>query len=103
MQLREAELARPVAVSVGGKTYDVRPGEALMVDAAATQAALVRTGHDSFLRRVRRLVDPSPPTLLVDPVLVPRPGADERRRAPLRRAAEAPAGAGRDAPRVSSR
>ena len=48
-----------------------------MVDAAATQAALVRTGHDSFLRRVRRLVDPSPPTLLVDPVLVPRPGADE--------------------------
>ena len=77
VQLREADLAGPVAVSVSGKTYDVRPGEALMVDAAATQAALVRTGHDSFLRRVRRLVDPNPPTLLVDPVLVPRPGADE--------------------------
>ena len=77
VQLRVADLARPVAVSVDGKTYDVRPGEALMVDAAATQATLVRTGHDSFLRRVRRLVDPSPPTLLVDPVLVPRPGADK--------------------------
>jgi vancomycin resistance protein YoaR len=48
-----------------------------MVDAAATQSALVRTGHDSFLRRVRQLVDPSPPILLVDPVLVPRPGATE--------------------------
>ena len=77
VQLRVADLARPVGVSVDGKTYDVRPGEALMVDAAATQATLVRTGHDSFLRRVRRLVDPSPPTLLVDPVLVPRPGADK--------------------------
>jgi vancomycin resistance protein YoaR len=77
VQLREADLNRPVAVSVGGKTYDVRPGEALMLDAVATQATLVRTGHDSFLRRVRRLVDPSPPTLLVDPVLVPRPGAED--------------------------
>jgi vancomycin resistance protein YoaR len=76
VQLREAALARAVAVSVGGKTYDVRPGEALMVDAVAPRAALVRTGHDSFLRRVRRLVDPTPQTLLVDPVLVP-PGAEE--------------------------
>ena len=77
VQLREADLAGPVAVSVSGTTYDVPPGEALMVDDAATQAALVRTGHDSFVRRVRQLVDPSPPVLLVDPVLVPRPGAEE--------------------------
>ena len=70
-----------------------------MVDAAATQAALVRTGHDSFLRRVRRLVDPNPPTLLVDPVLVPRPGAERARGAPLRGAAEAPPSAGRVARR----
>ena len=77
VQLREANLARPLDVSVGAKTYQVRPGEALMVDVSATQAALVRTGHDSFLDRVRRLVDPTPPTLLVDPVLVPRPGAEE--------------------------
>ena len=77
VQLREADLARPIEVSVGEKTYDVRPGEALMVDATATQAALVRTGHDSFLRRIHRLVDPSPPTLLVDPVLVPRPSAEK--------------------------
>ncbi len=76
VQLRAVDLARPVAVAVAGKTYEVRPGEALMVDAAATQATLVRTGHDSFLRRVRRLADPTPPALHVDPVLVPRPGAE---------------------------
>jgi len=75
--LRNVDLARPVAIVVRGKTYDVRPGEALMVDSVATQATLARTGHDSFLRRVRRLADPSPPPLLVDPVLVPRPGAEE--------------------------
>ena len=77
VHLRDVDLAPPVAVVVAGNTYDVRPGEGLMVDAAATQAALVRTGHGSFLRRVRQLVDPSPPALLVDPVLVPRPGAEE--------------------------
>ena len=76
VQLREVDLARPVGVVVAGRTYDVRPGEALMVDAVATQAALVRTEHDSFVHRVRRLIDPSPPALLVDPVLVPRPGAE---------------------------
>ena len=68
VELRETNLARTVAVSVGAKTYDVRPGEALMVDVPATHGALVRTGHDSFLDRVRRLVDP---------VLVARPGAEE--------------------------
>ncbi|MBA3475750.1 MAG: VanW family protein [Actinobacteria bacterium] len=46
-----------------------------MVDAAATQALLVRAGHDSVRSRVRQLADPTPPTLLVDPVLVHRPGA----------------------------
>jgi len=76
VQLRAVDLARPVAVDVAGKTYDVRPGEALMVDAVATQAALVQTSRDSFLHRARRLVDPSPPALLVDPVLVPRPSAE---------------------------
>ena len=77
VELRSADLARPVSVAVGEETYDVRPGEALMVDEAATRAALVRAGHDSFARRIRQLVDPSPPRLLVDPVLVPRPGAGE--------------------------
>ena len=77
VQLRTIDLARSVAVAVDGKSYDVRPGEALMVDAVSTRAALLRTGHDSFLRRVRRLVDPNPPALLVAPVLVPRPGAEE--------------------------
>ena len=55
------------------KAYEVQPGEALRVDKAATQAALVEAGHDSFLRRVRQLVDPSPPVLAVDPVLVRGP------------------------------
>jgi vancomycin resistance protein YoaR len=76
VELRSIDLAQPVAVSVDGEGYDVRPGEALMVDADATHAALVRAGHDSFLDRVRRLADPSPPPLVVDPVLVPRPGSE---------------------------
>jgi vancomycin resistance protein YoaR len=70
--LRQVDLDRTVRVVVDGKAYTVRPGEALAVDPAATQAALVRAGHDSFLRRIRQLTDPSPPTLAVDPVLVPR-------------------------------
>ena len=74
VELRGADLGRPVSVAVGGKTYDVRPGEALMVDQAATRAALVQAGHDSFARRVRQLADPSPPAIVVDPVVVPRPG-----------------------------
>jgi vancomycin resistance protein YoaR len=77
VELREAHLAQPVAVTVGGRTYAVRPGEALEVDRGATQDVLVRAGHDSFRARVRRLADPSPPELLVDPVLVPRPGVEE--------------------------
>ncbi len=74
--LAQVDLARPIEVSVDGETYDVRPGEALSVDDRATQAALVRAGHDSFLRRVRQLADPSPPVLEVDPVLVSRSGAE---------------------------
>ena len=74
--LSEVDLERTIQVVVDEETYDVRPSEALMVDDRATQAALVRAGHDSFLRRVRQLVDPSPPVLEVDPVLVPRPGAE---------------------------
>ncbi|MDQ3067643.1 MAG: VanW family protein [Actinomycetota bacterium] len=77
VELRDIDLARPIAVAAGNEVYDVRLGEALMIDETATQARLVRTGHDSFVRRVRRLVDPSPPTLLVDPVLVYRPGAEQ--------------------------
>jgi vancomycin resistance protein YoaR len=74
--LARVDLARPIEVVVGDRAYDVRPGEAVRVDDTATQAALVRAGHDSFLRRVRQLVDPSPQVLEVSPVLVPRPGAE---------------------------
>ena len=76
VEVRAVHLARPVAVSVGSTVYKVRPGEALMLDAAATRLALVRAGHGSFGTRVRQLVDPDPPTLLVDPVLVTRPGVE---------------------------
>lgn len=75
-QIQAVDLSGPVAISVDGKTFDVRPGAALMIDQSATRVALVRVGHDSFSRRVRQLVDPSPPALLVAPVLVPRPGAE---------------------------
>ena len=74
--LVQADLGQTVHVVVDEETYDVRPEEALRVDQRATRAALVSAGHDSFLRRVRQLVDPSPPMLEVDPVLVPRPGAE---------------------------
>jgi hypothetical protein len=75
--LRQVELDRPVEVRVADERYAVAPSSVLQVDEAATQAALVEAGHDSFLRRVRQLVDPSPPALLVDPVLVPTAGAEE--------------------------
>ena len=74
--LAQVDLTRPIEVVVDDKTYAVQPSEALRVDDTATQAALVQAGHDSFLRRVRQLADPSPPALEVSPVLVPRPGAD---------------------------
>jgi vancomycin resistance protein YoaR len=74
--LREVALDRGIEVRVGGERHAVDPRTVLQVDEAATQSALVEAGHDSFLRRIRQLVDPSPPALLVDPVLVPRPGAE---------------------------
>jgi vancomycin resistance protein YoaR len=75
--VREVALDRQLEVRIGDERYAVDPRTVLRVDEAATDAALVHAGHDSFLRRVRQLVDPSPPALLVDPVLVPRPGADD--------------------------
>ena len=57
--LARVDLARPIEVVVDDDTYDVRPAEALRVDDTATQAALVQAGHDSFLQRVRQLVDPA--------------------------------------------
>ena len=77
VELREAQLETPVRVVVGGKTYDVKPAEALRVDAAATQQALWNAGRTSFVGRMRTIVDPSPPTRVVDQVLVARPEVDE--------------------------
>ena len=74
-ELRTAELERPVTVDIGGKTYDVRPAEVVRLNGTATQTALWQAGRTSFLRRIRQLVDPSPPRLLVDPVLVAQPDA----------------------------
>ena len=77
VELREAQLETPVRVVVGGKTYDVKPAEALRVDAAATQQALWNAGRTSFVGRMRTIVDPSPPARVVDQVLVARPEVDE--------------------------
>ena len=76
-ELRAAELDRPVTVTVGGTSHDVRPAEALRVDGTATEQALWQAGRSSFLGRMRQLVDPTPPRLLVDPVLVPRAQVDD--------------------------
>ena len=77
VELREANLETPVRVVVGGKAYEVRPGEVLRLDGAATEQALWDAGRSSFTGRMRQLVDPSPPARVVDPVLVPRPGLAE--------------------------
>jgi len=76
-ELRAADLDRAVAVTVAGTSQDVRPGQALRVDGTATEQALWQAGRTSLLRRLRQLVDPTPPKLVVDPVLVPRPQVDE--------------------------
>jgi len=77
VELREAQLQTPVRVSVGGKSYDVRPEEALRIDGVATEQALWAAGRTTFFSRIRQVVDPSPPTRVVDPVLVVRPGLEE--------------------------
>ena len=77
VELREAQLQTPVRVVVAGKAYDVRPGEALRIDGTATQQALWKAGRTTFLGRIRQVVDPSPPTRVVDPVLVARPRLEE--------------------------
>ena len=77
VQLREAKLGTPVRILVGGKAYEVRPDEVLRLDGAATDQALWDAGRSSFTGRMRQLVDPSPPTRVVDPVLVPRHGLEE--------------------------
>jgi vancomycin resistance protein YoaR len=74
VELREADLAHTIAVTVGGRTYDVRPSEALVLDRAATDRALWSAGRGSFAERMRRLANPDPPRLRVDPVLVRGPG-----------------------------
>ena len=76
VELREAELKTPVRVVVAGREYQVRPSEALRLDGTATEQALWDAGRTSFTGRIRQLVDPSPPTLVVDPVLVARPEAE---------------------------
>ncbi len=77
VELREARLQTPVRLVVGDRDYHVRPGEALRLDGTATEQALWDAGRTSFAGRIRQLVDPSPPTLVVDPVLVARPQAEQ--------------------------
>jgi vancomycin resistance protein YoaR len=71
VEVREIALEQPISVRVGGEGYRVEPSEFLALDEAATALAAQERGHDSFRTRVRALADPTPPRLLVDPVLVP--------------------------------
>jgi vancomycin resistance protein YoaR len=75
-EVRAVALDRPVAATVGDERYEVRPAEALRIDRAATERALWEAGRGSFLGRMRQLVDPTPPDLVVHPVLVPRGGTE---------------------------
>ena len=77
VELREARLQAPVRVVVGHREYHVRPGEVLRLDGTATQQALWDARRTSFTGRIRQLIDPSPPKLVVDPVLVARPDAEQ--------------------------
>ena len=70
VSVREISLADGIEVRVRGERYAVDPRTVLRVDETATATAARERGHNSFLTRVRALVDPSPPTLLTDPVLV---------------------------------
>ena len=70
MEVRAIALDRPISVRVGGERYAVEPSAFLRLDeSGATALAARERGHDSFRTRVRALADPSPPRLLVDPVL----------------------------------
>ena len=71
--VREAQLARPIRVTVGDHQFGVRPRRVLEVNRAATAAAALRAGRESFWTRVRQLANPRPPAIEVLPVLRERP------------------------------
>lgn len=76
---RPLDLDAEVLVSVGDRQVAYAPHELLALDAAATRRALVAKGQGSFLTRARAFLDPSPPRLWVEPVVVPvRSGAERR-------------------------
>ncbi len=91
--VREVDTDRDRLVSIDGKKLP-GGGGVLAVDVAATRAAALAAGRDSLWTRVRQLVDPSAPEIVVDPVLRPTAAADEllaelERRAKLTRPAAA--------------
>ena len=77
VELRELDLDRTVSVAVAGERYDVRLADALALDSSATERALWDADRGTFLRRMRRVADPSPSPLRVDPVLVVRPEVED--------------------------
>ena len=86
--VRDANLTQPLTVVVAGRSIDVRPEDVLRINRRKTELAALEAGRSSFLTRVAALADPSPPAIMVDPVLAKRPGALERMAAEL--AAELP-------------
>ena len=74
--VRTVDPGRDVLVTIDDKQLR-GGGGVLAIDVPATRAAALAAGRDSFWTRVRQLVDPSPPELVVDPVLRPTRAADE--------------------------
>ena len=100
VELREAQLETPVRVVVGGKAYDVRPGEALRLDGAATEQALWDAGREQLHRQDAAARRPEPADAGRRPGARPAPEARGGRRASLRGAAEAAPRTGRRAQRL---
>ena len=103
--VREVDTDRDRLVSVEGKKLP-GGGGVLAVDVPATRAAALAAGRDSLWTRVRQLVVPSPPEIVVDPVLRPTAAADEllaelERRAKLTRPAAAQIGMRGRTPQVT--
>ncbi len=73
------DLDAAMLVAVDGKQVAYTPRDRLALDAAATRRALVAEGRGSYLTRARAYLDPRPPRIVVEPVLVPVTGGAEPR------------------------
>jgi len=78
-------LRRPVPVTVDGERVDVLPSQLFLLDRDATARAAMAVGRDSWSGRARSLLSPLTAPVAVPPVLVPRPKAEQRLAAIMKR------------------